>query len=44
MKLFIIICLIVFPLSMWFQWFMTGNYGKTTYGNFWNWLRNKEIK
>ena len=43
MKQFLMIFLISFPFSMWLCWYLTGNYGKNTYGNFWNYLIGKEI-
>lgn len=42
-KEFIIIFLMAIPVNLYFNWFMTENYGKTTYGTFWNYIRRKII-
>lgn len=44
MKQFLICFICVIPFALWFTWFMEGNYGKTTYGNFWNWIRGKKLE
>lgn len=44
MKQFLIDFLIALPFGFYFAWWMEGNYGKTTYGNFFNWLIRRKLK
>lgn len=43
MKEFFIIFLISLPIGFYLTWYLEGNHGKTTYGNFFNWLLRREV-